>query len=876
MPEFELKISAPTREFLAQTIARSGGNEVYFLGRVRWDGDSAEVEEVDVFARGNEGSTPAIIQGAENWDVAIHNHPGGDLTPSSADIDVASELGNREVGFAIIDSEATRCYVVVPPFRGPKAVDLQEEEVVEIVSEGGAISRHFETQAGPGSYEIRRGQIDMARQVTRAINENGIAALEAGTGVGKSFAYLVPAILWAARNKKRVIVSTNTINLQEQLVARDLPLLAEALDEEFSFALIKGRNNYACRRKTEEVADDASDLFDKNEDARVLADLVSWVKNSDDGSLADLAMRPPGEVWEKLMSESDRSLNVNCPHYSSCFYYQAKRQAFKAQILVVNHHLFFADLAVRRELGNYQWDLILPGYDRVVFDEAHHLEDVASRHLGVRFTRQGIERRLSRLVSRRDRSRGMLPALVRKLRKAGATGPASQIEEKFVPLVPRVLEVVEQQFAELGVRMDELAVEESRSASSGGAPGARPLHAEGSPKWENRQIRVTTADEQESLRVAIGGALKGVGEELRQIVAANDRALRAVKATAMPDERKAGLLVDIAAVSGRLDRLLESMRLFTDFGDESQVRWLESRHAPDCPFDARFTFASSPICVARDLQQAVYEPMKSVVLTSATLSVANNVDFFRTRVGLDRVDAERFHFGEFPSSFDYQTQARLLVPSDFPEPSQAQFQERLISCLKKVLRLLRGRTFILFTSYALLERARTALEPLAAELGVRLLSQGDGNRTELLDSFRSGSHHVLLGTDSFWEGVDVKGRGLECVVITRLPFRVPSEPLQVARVEQLEKEGVSPFWNFSVPQAVLKFKQGFGRLIRSHTDRGVVLVLDRRLVSKSYGRLFIESIPPGRLVAAPEQEVLEEISRFLTNERARSSTSKSS
>lgn len=861
MSKFELKFPPPVREFLVETIARSEGNEVFFLGRVRWsDGDtSAELEEVDVFARGNEGSTPAIIEGSESWDVAIHNHPGGDLTPSGADIDVASELGNRQVGFVIIDNEATRCYVVVPPFKRQTMVEVQPDEVEDILSDGGALAGLFEEREGPESYEVRPGQIGLARRVTRAINEEGIVALEAGTGVGKSFAYLVPAILWAVRNKKRVIVSTNTINLQEQLVNRDLPLLEEALDEEFTYALIKGRNNYACRRKTAEVEENLSSAGETEEEERLLGDLVKWVSTTDDGSLGDLAMRPPEDAWEKIMSESDRSLNVNCPHYQTCFYYQAKRRAFKAQILVVNHHLFFADLAVRRETGNYQWDLILPGYDRVLFDEGHHLEDVASRHLGVRFTRRGIERRMSRLVSRKNASRGTLPSLARKLRKAGAVGAAEIVEQKYVPQVPKVAEKLVQNFGDLGIALDQLMLEREGNRTN---KTSAPTTVERASSWTNHQVRITSEDADSKLRHEVGETLARVMRELEHLAAANDRALRAVKAAAISNERKAGLLVDLTSLNGRLDRLIDSIRFFSDFSDNSQVRWLEVRSRAEQPMDARITFSSSPVHVGEDLQQAVYEPMKTVVLTSATLSVANNVDFFCSRVGLDRVESERFHFESFSSPFDYPRQASMMIPTDFPEPSHPGFEARVTRCVTTVLERLRGRTFVLFTSYALLKRVHAALEPLARGLGVRILCQGDANRTELLDRFRSDRHNVLLGTDSFWEGVDVKGRGLECVIITRLPFRVPSEPLQIARVEQLEKQGISAFQNFSIPQAVLKFKQGFGRLIRSHADRGVVLVLDPRLVSKRYGKLFLDSVPPARVVASSEAEILREVERF--------------
>ena len=557
MAEVSFEIPDALRRALAETIGSSGGNEVYFLGRVCWneEGTRATLDEVDVLARGNRGSTPAIIEGAENWDIAIHNHPGGDLTPSEADLDIASELGNRRVGFAIIDNTAERSYVVVPPLRQEEVQTVDPDEVERVFAPGGPLERALaDDPEGGSAYELRPGQVAMAREVARAINENAVVALEAGTGIGKSFAYLVPCILWAVRNKKRVVVSTNTINLQEQLVSKDLPALEEALDEKFRYALIKGRSNYACRRKAAEARSEPASLFDDADSQRMLGDVLTWVEGTAEGSLADLGMTPPPDVWERVMSETDKSLNVNCSFYQRCFFYNAKREAFKADVLVVNHHLFFADLAVRRETGNYQWNLILPGYDRVIFDEAQHLEDIASRHLGVRFTQQGIARRFSRLVSKKDPRCGILPNLVRKLRSEGALLPAERLENEVIRIVPELAAKVDEEFESLAhmARCFLPAGDPNREADSPSRRGT------------THQIRLTSSPQLAVLRGAVVDKLGKVRQELQALGGFNERAVRALKASEIDGERKKSLLLELTSLSVRLDRLVESLDFFAD------------------------------------------------------------------------------------------------------------------------------------------------------------------------------------------------------------------------------------------------------------------------------------------------------------------------
>jgi ATP-dependent DNA helicase DinG len=855
MPDVALTIPPRVREFLRSTIAAAGGNEVFFLGRVAWESpEAACLEEVDVAARGNRSAAPAILACAEDWDLALHNHPSGSLEPSEADLHVAEELGSREVGFAIIDSSAERSYLVVPPFRrleGPREVDPAEVEA--FFAPGGPLAEAL------GDYESRPGQVAMAREVAEALNGDRVAAIEAGTGVGKSFAYLVPAVLWAVRNRSRVIVSTNTINLQEQLIGKDLPFLERVLPVKFSYALIKGRGNYACRRKLAEIEAEPPGLLgaESGDEERQLRELAAWARTAREGSLSELGAPPPERVWDRAMSETDKSLKVNCPHYAECFYYQAKRTAFRADVVVVNHHLFFADLAVRRETGNYDWDLIIPGYQRVVFDEAHHLEDVASQYLGVRFSQLGVENRLHRMASPRDRRKGVLPFLSARLRREGAPVAAEVLERGLLADLPEAAARIEEAFH----AARELVEAEARRAG-GGAAEAGDEASEGTV-----QVRLTREPAQAAFRAALGERLEEAVDRLAVLKGLAGKAVAAVElAAGLEDERRASLLLELTSFRDRLQTLLLDIGFFLDPDDATHVRWAEARSRRGDPRRRAVSFATAPIRVSEVLREAVYEPLRTVVLTSATLSVEGSVSFLGDRLGFAEVAVDRFLFRSHPSPFDYESQVLTLVPEDFPEPGSPGYEGRLNEALLEVLRSSRGRAFVLFTSYGLLRRCHSALEgPLRRE-GIRALRQGEAGRSELLERFRSGPPHALFGTDSFWEGVDVKGEALSVVVITRLPFRVPTEPVQVARVEDLRGRGQDPFGSFTVPQAVLKFKQGFGRLIRSAGDRGAVVVLDRRIVKKRYGQAFLRSLPRTRFVQGSTALCLGRLGEFLRAE----------
>src|SRR5438034_1281248 len=647
----------------------------------------------------------------------VHNHPSGVLEPSGADLAVAARLHDGGVGFGIVDNAVTEFYVVVECPRPRSTTRLDAIDVAGLLAPGGAVARAL------GGFEDRPSQRDMAAYGADLYNDGGIALLEAGTGVGKSFAYLVPALVWARENGERTIVSTNTINLQEQLVGKDLPILARALgtgDHTPSFALLKGWHNYLCLARLEQARAGLQTLFDEREAAELVS-LGAWAARTSDGSLADLADEPGAEVWDAVAAESDLCTRLKCPHFERCFVFQARRRAAEADVVVVNHHLLTSDLAVRMASDNWQEAAVLPPYRRLVLDEAHHLEDVAATHLGAQVSMVGVNRLLSRL----ERSgRGLLPTLAILLR---------------------------------GVvrRLD---------ASATGLTAA--------------------------LRPAPGAA--------------------------------------------------------------AAVRWLE-RRGKKIP---NVSAAAVPLDLAPLLKENLFDRVETVILTSATLAAGGEFGYLEERLGLDLPPSRVAVREVLPSPFDFPSQCLFAIPTDLPEPRDDEegHDAAVARVLLELAHASDGGMFVLFTSHGALRRTAAAVR---GEIGGRwpLLVQGEGQRDLLLRRFRDAGTAILLGTDSFWEGVDVPGRALRVLVLAKLPFKVPTEPLTAARLERIEAGGLNGFLHYLVPNAALKLKQGFGRLIRSRADVGAVVLLDRRIVTKRYGQLILEGLPPASRVVGRWQHV---------------------
>lgn len=835
--KLEEYLSLDASDAIQQHIAEAEGNEVFLVGRLN---DELMVVGVEVFARGNETSAPALMQVARPGDVVIHNHPSGTLRPSGADMHVASILGNDSVGFYIVNNTVSDIYVVVEPFAEKKATPIDPKVLAQIIAEDGPIAKKLE------SYEYRPQQIEMIETVSRALNENKISVVEAGTGTGKTLAYLLPAIQYAVQNKERIVVSTNTINLQEQLIHKDLPFLSSVLDQKFRAVLVKGRTNYGCKRKLAE-AEQEIDLFSEEGDRAELQAIIAWSKSTKDGSKSDLNIEPRPEVWEKIQSERDTSLKTRCPFYNECFFYSARRQAAGADILVANHHLLFSDLAVRSVFGSSE-NAVLPAYDRIIFDEAHNVEEAATNYFGDAITYLGLQRILYRLYRKKDdQEKGLLTFLAGKLTRYAGALP----HEKFLSaqrfIQEEAIRGVESLSFLLMETMEQIYFLFLRNADSGFAEVKQRLTAGfvRRKEWQN-EVLVRAKKLVQKLREYTGSVSKFLVEI--------DNVKHKLGPTVV------SLTIDLQAQCNRLDAAANTIERVLLIEDEENVRWIEVKEGYKQSKVVRLR--SAPLEVAGILKEQVYSKFKNVVMTSATLTVENSFDFLKRRLGLDLLKPQQILEQALASPFDFERQTLVAIPTDISDPSDARFVEDLQRFIPQAIEISRGRAFVLFTAYGLLNVLHNRLKPEIESLGYNVYRQGQENRHRLLERFKNDVSSVLFATDSFWEGVDVHGEALELVIITKLPFKVPSEPIIEARVEAIERRGGNAFLEYALPQAAIKFRQGFGRLIRRKTDRGAVLVLDKRVMTKSYGRIFLNSLPKCKIVAGPSAEVFNEMREF--------------
>ena len=622
-------------------------------------------------------------------------------------------------------------------------------------------------------YEYRPGQLDMARAVERALEERRHLIVEAGTGTGKTLAYLLPAL----RTGRRVIISTGTKALQDQLFFRDIPFL-ESLLGELKVCYMKGRANYLCRHKL--VTLTTHPILSGLEEIDQYHQISEWEKTTETGDRAEIAGLPESSpLWSRLDARSEACLGSTCPDYQRCFVTEMRRKAQESDIVIVNHHLFFADLAVRQLASGAPDAGVLPEAGAVIFDEAHELEEVASNYFGLSVSNLRFE----------DLVRDVEAMIKKSDSYASPTNTAILVSSQQLRDRARMF------FSQLPV-----------------APGGRQ---DGRQPFDNREEFLETRGD---LYLSVKNNLTRLESELDQV--------RGV-------DEAPGLRKRVTNLRVELEFLLEST-------SGNMVYWLERRLSGGLHKQTRITFLqATPIDVSGLLDEQLFQRFSTVVLTSATLTVQGSFEHIRGRLGL--ADAREL---VVPSHFRYQDQALLYLPPEMPDPRAPEFQTAAARCIQRVLEITKGRAFCLFTSYS---QMRDLYERLLPVLDYPILLHGSAPRNTLLEQFRETPNAVLFGTASFWQGVDVQGEALSCVIIDRLPFAVPNDPVVAARMKFIEEAGGKPFFDYQVPSAVIALKQGFGRLIRSLDDRGVLVLLDPRIRQKSYGQAFLESLPPYRV-----------------------------
>jgi len=624
-------------------------------------------------------------------------------------------------------------------------------------------------------FEVRPQQVQMVRAVDEALKKKRHLIVEAGTGVGKSVAYLLPLIKWAKEHNKKVVISTYTKTLQEQLVKKDLPRLQRILGLDFKFALCMGSQNYLCLRRYNKEG--GLLLFDNDQERRTMAEVKQWLPKIKTGLRTEFPFPFSEEAWAKVGRDSDQCMGKESPYHKECFYFKARREIREADILVTNHHLFFSHIASNGK--------VLPSFDAVVFDEAHTLEDVATSYLGMELSNTQIKHYLDSLFNPKTK-KGLLCRI---------KGISSHDTKLAIQNVEEVRKAAEIFFTSIILKYG----------------------------LESQTIRIR---QKQIVENTLGTALEiGVSHLKKMVQCVQNK----------EDE------VELVSFITRGENFCDVLKTVLNMSLDNHVYWIEITKKLRM---ARYTLRAAPINIADEFRKKIFDRIKPVILTSATVSVDSHFEFIKKRFGMKGEVDELL----LDSPFDYKKNVTLYMPSGMPNPvGQTQlYQQKVIEGIKEILLLMQGRTFILFTSFKMMNDVEMELGKSFPHL--QILKQGNDSRYRLLEMFKGNPNAVLLGTNTFWQGIDMPGKALECVIITKLPFAVPDEPVVEAKMEFLKSQGKNPFEHYQLPRAIIMLKQGFGRLIRTHQDSGIVAILDPRIKTKQYGQKFLDALPCCRKV----------------------------
>lgn len=756
-------------------------------------------------------------------EVVIRTTKPNQLYPSDMELELSEELyTRRNIAYCLLSSDLDDFYFVQDIDR----IFLEEIDIENYFAKDGILAKEIK------GFEYRQEQEEMAQYIQDAINEDRKIIVEAGTGTGKTLAYLIPSIKWAVTNKKKVIIATNTINLQEQLLLKDIPLAKSIIKDEFSYVLVKGRNNYVCKRLFNElVLGKSIDIETFSMEAREQIEyILKWGNKTKTGDKAELPFEVYPDVWELVQSTTELCLGKKCPYRKECFYMKTRMEKMEADILISNHHVFFADLNVRAETDFDSEYLILPRYDMVIFDEAHNVESVARSYFSVEVSKISFTRLLNRIYQKKNKKKKEKSALIRV---------EDTVDEKN-------LEDSEQYIYLLNTLKEELSI--LQNIGDEYFDEIRKIYetnTEAPIKKSLNNFEMTKSRFLENLREKKDIFQGKLADFLNLMMSFNN----------VIDEEK-DKNPEVINFNNHLKMFkayIDSFKFINSFEDDNYIYWLDINSKR-----TNVVLTATPLNIAQKLSTVLFDNLDRLVFASATIVVNGNFDYFKKSLGLDEEDCIE---AIIKSPFDYDEQMSVYIPSDIQDSENINaFVSDASKFILNILLKTNGKAFILFTSYTMLNQIYYSISKKLKDKGFEVFLHGDKPRSQIIKEFKEAENPILFGTTSFWEGVDVQGENLSNVIITKLPFLVPTDPVVSAISKKIEEDGGNSFMDFQLPEAIIKFKQGVGRLIRKKTDSGNIFILDNRILKKRYGSLFINALPSQKNIKILEKDdIIEEI-----------------
>lgn len=756
-------------------------------------------------------------------EVVIRTTKPNQLYPSDMELELSEELyTRRNIAYCLLSSDLDDFYFVQDIDR----IFLEEIDIENYFAKDGILAKEIK------GFEYRQEQEEMAQYIQDAINEDRKIIIEAGTGTGKTLAYLIPSIKWAVTNKKKVIIATNTINLQEQLLLKDIPLAKSIIKDEFSYVLVKGRNNYVCKRLFNElVLGKSIDIETFSMEAREQIEyILKWGNKTKTGDKAELPFEVYPDVWELVQSTTELCLGKKCPYRKECFYMKTRMEKMEADILISNHHVFFADLNVRAETDFDSEYLILPRYDMVIFDEAHNVESVARSYFSVEVSKISFTRLLNRIYQKKNKKKKEKSALIRV---------EDTVDEKN-------LEDSEQYIYLLNTLKEEISI--LQNIGDEYFDEIRKIYetnTEAPIKKSLNNFEMTKSRFLENLREKKDIFQGKLADFLNLMMSFNN----------VIDEEK-DKNPEVINFNNHLKMFkayIDSFKFINSFEDDNYIYWLDINSKR-----TNVVLTATPLNIAQKLSTVLFDNLDRLVFASATIVVNGNFDYFKKSLGLDEEDCIE---AIIKSPFDYDEQMSVYIPSDIQDLENINaFVSDASKFILNILLKTNGKAFILFTSYTMLNQIYYSISKKLKDKGFEVFLHGDKPRSQIIKEFKEAENPILFGTTSFWEGVDVQGENLSNVIITKLPFLVPTNPVVSAISKKIEEDGGNSFMDFQLPEAIIKFKQGVGRLIRKKTDSGNIFILDNRILKKRYGSLFINALPSQKNIKILEKDdIIEEI-----------------